>query len=84
MCYVNRPVYTWLSRPSAWTHQTIINLDLSTSVYARFYALMRSDAFRDLFGDLYPQAWLTANLMHSADSIAREFIGHRLNMARGN
>lgn len=68
MGYIGCPVYTWTHREDAWTQRTVSDLDRSVEIYARYFDLLRSADFRDLFGDVFPQRWLAANIRNTAES----------------
>ncbi|MGH8670739.1 MAG: glycosyltransferase family 2 protein [Burkholderiales bacterium] len=72
MVYIDVPAYTWCYRRGAWTHSSNINEAKAIPVCRRYFALMHSPEFRDLFRDVFPGLWLRANLLIVAESIFNE------------
>lgn len=69
MCYVDKPVYTWVHRAKGLTQALAGNFESSKEMYLRYYDLMTSDEFRRLFGKTFPGQWLRANLRYAVDQL---------------
>ena len=69
MVYVDVPAYTWVARTRGWTQETNSDVIKAASVCHSYFELMRSPQFRSLFGDIFPEAWLRANLQNITDSV---------------
>jgi hypothetical protein len=74
MCYLDRPVYTWVYRQRGLTRRENTDLTRSAETYLNYVRLMRSPPFRGLFSDTFVRRWFVANMQHAAGAFAHDVI----------